>query len=120
MDKEKEINNIENQNPYNGIDEKIVEFVKAIEFYDDYDSHRLCIKNCEKCKFHPLCEYRGEINVNLALHLLDAGYGDIKQAVKEFAEKLKLKLKLGAYDWQYANVDSKTIDSLIEEIYGKE
>lgn len=84
MDKKKEINNVENQNPYEGIDENIVKFVKAIEFYDDYGSHMLCTENCKECKFHPLCEYRGEINVNLALHLIDAGYGHIPTALNEY------------------------------------
>lgn len=87
MCKEKEIDN-KSQNPYEGIDEKLVRFVKAIEFYGDYGSHLLCTENCKECKFQPLCEYRGSMNVNLALHLMGAGYGNIKQNVKEFSENI--------------------------------
>ena len=38
-----------------------------------------------------------------------------KKAVKEFAEKLKKRLNLGLYKWQYAEVDSKTIDEVLKE-----
>lgn len=38
-----------------------------------------------------------------------------KKAVQEFAEKLKKRLNLGLYEWQYAEVDSKTIDGLLKE-----
>lgn len=38
-----------------------------------------------------------------------------KKSVKEFAEKLKKRLNLGLYEWQYAEVDSKTIDELLKE-----
>lgn len=38
-----------------------------------------------------------------------------KQAVKEFAEKLKERLNLGLYEWQYAKVNSKVIDELLKE-----
>ena len=37
-----------------------------------------------------------------------------RQAVKEFAEKLKKRLNL-LYEWQYAKVDLKTIDGLLKE-----
>lgn len=47
--------------------------------------------------------------------LFSAGYGNVKEAVKEFAEELKRRLKLGVYDWQYAKVDCKTIDNLVKE-----
>lgn len=38
-----------------------------------------------------------------------------KHAVQEFAEKLKRRLKLGMYEWQYAQVDVKTIEDLLKE-----
>lgn len=38
-----------------------------------------------------------------------------KQAIKEFAEKLKERLNLGLYEWQYAKVNSKIIDELLKE-----
>lgn len=41
-----------------------------------------------------------------------------KKSVKEFAEKLKKRLNLGLYEWQYAEVDSKTIDELLKEYNG--
>ena len=41
-----------------------------------------------------------------------------KKAVQEFAEKLKKRLNLGLYEWQYAEVDSKTIDELLKEYNG--
>lgn len=48
-------------------------------------------------------------------HLCDSLHQAKKQAVKEFAEKLKARLKLGLYEWQRAQVDSKTIDDLLKE-----
>ena len=44
----------------------------------------------------------------------------VQQAVKEFAEKLKKRLNLGLYEWQYAEVDSKTIDGLLKEFIDEE
>lgn len=43
-----------------------------------------------------------------------------QQAVKEFAEKLKKRLNLGLYKWQYAEVDSKTIDEILKEYIDEE
>lgn len=38
------------------------------------------------------------------------------EKLKQFAEKLKKRLNLGLYEWQYAEVDSKTIDEMLKEI----
>lgn len=38
-----------------------------------------------------------------------------KDKLKQFAEKLKKRLNLGLYEWQYAEVDSKTIDEVLKE-----
>lgn len=43
-----------------------------------------------------------------------------KKSVKEFAEKLKKRLNLGLYEWQYAEVDSKTIDEILKEYIDEE
>ena len=91
MDKEKET---ENQNPYEGIDENIVKLTKVIEFCADY-SNDFCKADseyneaCKDCKLQPLCERRGSESVNLALHLIDEGYGNVAQAVKEFLKKVE-------------------------------
>ena len=71
----------ESKSLYEGIDENVVKFTKAIEFYDDYGEHEICKENqsdCKACKLYQLCSHRGALNVNLALHLIDAGYGKIK------------------------------------------
>lgn len=118
MDKEKEINDIENQNPYEGIDEKLVKFVKDIEFYDDYGKHPfLCTDNCRECNLQPLCEYRGEQNVNLALHLMDAGYGNVKQAVKAALESLKRSFGRRKFKREVRLIIEETIDEHIK-LYG--
>ena len=43
-----------------------------------------------------------------------------KKSIKEFAEKLKKRLNLGLYKWQYAEVDSKTIDEILKEYIDEE
>lgn len=43
-----------------------------------------------------------------------------KKSIKEFAEKLKKRLNLGLYEWQYAEVDSKTIDEILKEYIDEE
>lgn len=101
---------------YEGIDENVVKLTKAIEYFSDFDNE-LCKASedeeaCDGCKFKNLCDARGEENVNLALHLIQDGYGDTEQAVKEFAEKLKEKF---AYDVERC----KTVDDLIKETYGE-
>lgn len=54
--------------------------------------------------------------INEMEELLYKKFREVEQrAVKEFAEKLKRRLNLGLYEWQYAKVDSKTIDELLEE-----
>ena len=52
----------------------------------------------------------------LASKFIDS-YND---SLKQFAEKLKKRLNLGLYEWQYAEVDSKTIDELLKEYIDEE
>lgn len=42
------------------------------------------------------------------------------EALKQFAERLKKRLNLGLYKWQYAEVDSKTIDEVLKEYIDEE
>lgn len=42
------------------------------------------------------------------------------EKLKQFAEKLKKRLNLGLYEWQYAEVDSKTIDEVLKEYIDEE
>ena len=56
----------------------------------------------------------------IASYLFKAGYGNVKQAVKEFAEKLKecaCAVINSTFDLRLV-VDVKTIDNLITELYG--
>lgn len=63
---------------------------------------------------------------NIAYALIAAGYGNVKQAVKEFAEKLKMRFssardELDFYIAVYNFSDIKRkIDNLITELYGEE
>lgn len=59
----------------------------------------------------------------LAEQVINAGYGNVKQAVKGFAEELKRRLKLGiygAYIWKYAEVDCEIIDNLVKKFNGED
>lgn len=127
MDKEKKS---ENQKLYEVIDENIVKLAKAIELYSD-GHHDSCNNNfdsndeyngaCEECKLQPLCEYRGAENVNLALYLIDEGYGNVKQAVKEFAEELKEYFnKIGYFQGYPAPALCYETDELIRKRFGKD
>lgn len=42
------------------------------------------------------------------------------EKLKQFAERLKKRLNLGLYKWQYAEVDSKTIDEILKEYIDEE
>ena len=54
----------------------------------------------------------------MAEDLYNAGYGDTKQAVKEFAERLKERLKLNITGyWVYAKINKTIIDELVKEVY---
>ena len=52
----------------------------------------------------------------LASKFIDS-YND---SLKQFVEKLKKRLNLGLYEWQYAEVDSKTIDEILKEYIDEE
>lgn len=52
----------------------------------------------------------------LASKFIDS-YND---SLKQFAERLKKRLNLGLYEWQYAEVDSKTIDEILKEYIDEE
>lgn len=56
----------------------------------------------------------------IAYAVVSAGYGDVKQAVKEFASELKQRacaVRNSTFDLRLV-VDVKTIDDLITELYG--
>lgn len=53
----------------------------------------------------------------LAMELVKAGYGNVKQAVREFAEKLKEKMELNGYR---SALHNQIIDNLITQLYGDE
>lgn len=70
---------------------------------------------CSKCGIKDTCKAR-----IYATRAVNAGYGDKKQAVKEFAEKLKSGThRFGVVDGNnyYVWYDSD-IDNLITELYG--
>lgn len=69
---------------------------------------------CGKCK-EPNC-----IDYRKAERLFNSGYGNVKQAVKEFAERLKEELWKFDGSWQeYDGEDlCETVDNLITELYG--
>lgn len=57
-----------------------------------------------------------------ATYLYEAGYGNVQQAVKEFAEKLKRKAQIYFVDtdsdYECEAVDINDIDNLITQLYG--
>lgn len=72
---------------------------------------------CSDCPF----KFNGKCGAEeIAEGLVNAGYGDVKQAVEEFAEKLKSGAhKFGLIDGKnyYVWFDNE-IDDLITELYG--
>lgn len=58
------------------------------------------------------CELTKKLEARLTCDFVKARQN---YAVQNFAEKLKKRLKLGLYEWQYAQVDVKTIDDLLKE-----
>lgn len=77
-----------------------------------YDNCKDCIRTCEHSgKDREFC-YSKNVPCKKAADKID---NTRKQAVKEFAEKLKKQLNLGLYAWLYAKVDLKTIDELLKE-----
>lgn len=55
----------------------------------------------------------------MAERLVTIGYGNVKQAVKEFADRLKAEFR-AKHIAVFANAACNRIDSLITELYGKE
>lgn len=94
-------------------EEKIEEMAMTISA----KKSNLCEVVCGKCK--PLYK-EGCYDYNLAKYLVNAGYGNVKQAVKEFAEKLKAELWKLDGSWQYIDGEElcETVDNLITELYG--
>ncbi len=87
-------------------EKEIEEMARVIE----YCAH----KDCESCRKQG--NYRCSA-YNKATDLRNAGYGNVKQAVKEFAEKLKEVFN--SKHWAvFANAANKDIDNLITELYG--
>lgn len=76
------------------------------------DESGKCLHDEMTCDNHLECWAR-----NKAQRMIDIGIGDKKQAVKEFAEKLKVRF----YNMDYSAIaiDNK-IDDLITELYGGE
>lgn len=68
--------------------------------------------------------YAGSMNKGkghwIASYLVNAGYGNVKQAVKEFAEQLKEELWKFDGSWQEYDGEELcvTVDNLITELYG--
>lgn len=58
-------------------------------------------------------------NYLLAKALYDAGYGNVKEAVKEFAELVKIAFHYEFNDLIPAPILSKKIDELIKEVCGE-
>lgn len=54
----------------------------------------------------------------MAAKLYDAGYGNVKEAVKEFAELVKIAFHYEFNDLIPAPILSKKIDELIKEVCG--
>lgn len=88
---------------------------------------------CQPCESFEECEAKGKPECNLcngvAEELVNAGYGNIKQAVKEFCEKLKDNISLlrfcDVYTTEqeyYHNALSDVIydiDTLFNKLYGE-
>ena len=55
----------------------------------------------------------------MAAKLYDAGYGNVKEAVKEFAELVKIAFHYEFNDLIPAPILSKKIDELIKEVCGE-
>ena len=76
------------------------------------------IKGCESCYFRHdgyecTCKYR-----KYAIQVHDAGYGNVKEAVKDFAEKLKKKfIRLEKKYGDEADRDKNTIPNLLFGFY---
>lgn len=67
--------------------------------------------SCEVCDFE--CKPCG--HQETAMQLVNAGYGNVKQAVKEFADMLKEEMELNGYR---SPLHNHIIDDLITELYG--
>lgn len=64
-------------------------------------------------------------HIDCAIALVNAGYGNVKQAVKEFCNKLKAQIRKQADDYYVGRtamyelgVDEQTMDTLFIELYG--
>lgn len=58
-----------------------------------------------------------KVALRMARGLSDAGYGDVRAAVKEFAEKLKDR---NGNSYHVVTISYESIDKLIEEMCGDE
>jgi len=81
---------------------------------------------CSDCGSHDLCRKQGKSDCFMyqfmAENLLEAGYGNVKQAVKEFAEKLRTKINDIPKDIFTSSIrqqELELIGELIKEIYGE-
>lgn len=103
MDKEKEIEEMrKNAGCYFAdINKTCAEMRKICE-----ETHTSSFEECENCCTYEECEL-----------LVDAGYGNVKQAVKEFAEKLKEQMEINGYR---SNLHNRIIDKTFKELYGED
>lgn len=53
-----------------------------------------------------------------AIALVNAGYGDVKQAVREFAERIKMAFYI-EFDELIPSIMSDKIDELVKEVCGE-
>lgn len=96
---------------------------KEIEEMRQVMAEYSCGKKCT-----PSCEKRGYCHIERFIeNLIDNGYGNVKQAVKEFAEKLKERVKFKEvittkreFNVYREVVSKEQIDELIKKLYGEE
>ena len=71
-------------------------------------------------KFDGASVYNPHNGKELATALINAGYGDVKQAVREFAEKVKeLVSDIKTIDWSNNRLLYDGIDQLVKETCGE-
>lgn len=88
--------------------QKEIEKIKTI-MGCDYDYCESCYTHSRKsCSLRPIAE-----------RLVDAGYGDVRAAVKEFAESVKMAFYY-EFDELIPSIMADKIDELVKEVCGNE
>lgn len=86
--------------------QKEIEKIKTI-MGCDYDYCESCYTHSRKsCSLRPIAE-----------RLVDAGYGNVRAAVREFAEKLKER---NGNSYYVVTISYEDIDALVKEVCGDE